>query len=113
MQRIGYDPASGMFVDVRFDEIITVVDSLIEPVPDSLYIAPGWIDVQVNGYAAVDYNSPDTPIEEIARSVRVLHSTGTTRFYPTVITGTAENMTNSLRNLARAKALLPSIEGFH
>ena len=33
-----------------------------------LYIAPGWIDIQVNGFAGVDYNSPATPPEEIARS---------------------------------------------
>ena len=83
------------------------------PPADPLYIAPGWIDLQVNGYAAVDYNSPDTPHEEIARSIQVLHSTGTTRFYPTVITGTGERMLGSLRNLGRAKESMPAIEGFH
>ena len=33
------------------------------------YIAPGMIDLQVNGFAGVDYNSPDTPQDEIARSI--------------------------------------------
>ena len=53
------------------------------------------------------------PHEEIARSVDVLHSTGTGRFYPTVITARRDGMLGSLRNLARAKEALPSIEGFH
>jgi N-acetylglucosamine-6-phosphate deacetylase len=111
--RLGYDPASGQFVEVRFDSVISVVDTLINPVPDAAFIAPAWIDIQVNGYAAVDYNNPATPVEEIARSVEVLHSTGTARFFPTVITGSEENMLGALRNLSRAKESLASIEAFH
>src|SRR4051812_48834173 len=113
MKCFGLDPSSGAYLEIEYDSIINGVDTLIDVPSDPLYVAPAWIDLQVNGYAAVDYNSPDTPVEEIARSVDVLHSTGTTRFYPTVITGTADNMRNSLRNLAAAKATLPSIEGFH
>jgi N-acetylglucosamine-6-phosphate deacetylase len=116
MKRSGLDPSSGEYVEVSFDSVINGVDSLIDAEPSNLYIAPGWIDLQVNGYAAVDYNSPATPYDEIARSIDVLHSTGTTRFYPTVITGSPQNMEGSLRNLARAKSSLAggaAIEGFH
>jgi len=80
------------------------------------WIAPGWVDIQVNGFAGVDYNSPNTPHEEIARSVEVLYSAGVTRFYPTVITGAPEAMLGALRNLARAKDSLPegaAMDGFH
>ncbi len=80
------------------------------------WIAPGWVDIQVNGFAGVDYNSPNTPQEEIARSVQVLYSAGVTRFYPTVITGGPEDMVGALRNLARAKDSLPegaAMDGFH
>jgi len=87
MERIGYDPSAGLLVEVSYDGLIDVVDTLIGEPPDPLWIASGWIDLQVNGFAGVDYNSPNTSHEEIARSVAVLHSTGTTRFYPTVITG--------------------------
>jgi N-acetylglucosamine-6-phosphate deacetylase len=116
MKRSGLDPTSGEFVEVSFDSVINGVDTLVDARPANLYIAPAWIDLQVNGYAAVDYNSPVTSHEEIARSIEVLHSTGTARFYPTVITGSAPNMEGSLRNLARAKASLrtgDSMEGFH
>ena len=80
------------------------------------WIAPGMIDIQVNGFAGVDYNSPETPHDEIARSIDVIRSTGVTRFLPTVITGSNENIRGSLRNLARAKRELAngaSIACFH
>ncbi|HYP15275.1 MAG TPA: amidohydrolase family protein [Bryobacteraceae bacterium] len=116
MQRSGFSPSLNDYVEVRFTQVLDGVDSLIQPVPDNLYIAPGWIDLQVNGYAGVDYNSPSTSHEEIARSIHVLHSTGTTRLFPTVITGSRENMIGCLRNLSRAKASLDvgaSMEAFH
>ncbi len=67
------------------------------------FIAPGWIDLQVNGFAGVDYNSAASSHEQIAHSIRAQFACGVTRFFPTVITGSPENMTAALRNLASAK----------
>jgi N-acetylglucosamine-6-phosphate deacetylase len=103
-------------LEIDYDSVLTSVDTLIDMPAEPLYVAPAWIDVQVNGYAGVDYNSPVTPHEEIGRSIDVLHSTGTARFFPTVITGSPEGMLESLRNLARAKSALPNggaMEAFH
>lgn len=83
---------------------------------DGLWVAPGLIDIQVNGFAGVDYNSPGTPLDEIARSIGVIKASGVTRFYPTVITGSNSNICGSLANLARAKRELPAgsmMPGFH
>ena len=117
MKCSAFDPLSGAHVEITCNGVITGVDHLITPLQDPLYVAPGWIDLQVNGYAAVDYNSPSSSPEEIARSLAVQHATGTTRLYPTVITGSPANMEGSLQNLARAKEALgrdgESIEGFH
>lgn len=116
MKISGFDPFAGEYLEITYDSVIGGVDHLISPPDDPLYLAPGWIDLQVNGYAAVDYNSPATPHEEIAKSINVLHSTGTTRFYPTVITGSKEDMLGSIRNLTRAKFALPggdAMEGIH
>lgn len=116
MKCFGLDPSSGSYLEIEYDSILNGVDTLIDSPADPLYVAPAWIDLQVNGYAGVDYNSPTTSHEEIGRSVDVLHSTGTARFYPTVITGSPDGMLGSLQNLARAKAALPNgeaMEGFH
>src|SRR5258707_9732897 len=116
MKCSGIDAASGEHIEISFDQVINGVDHLIDPLTNADHVAPAWIDLQVNGYAGVDYNSPVTPHEEIARSIHVLHSTGTARFFPTVITGSPDNMLGSLRNLTKAKQSLPegeSMEGFH
>jgi N-acetylglucosamine-6-phosphate deacetylase len=112
----GIDPASGDEVEVRFEDSIESVDSLIAPAGDSTYVTPGWIDLQVNGFAGVDYNSPSASHEEIASSIRAILQTGVTRFFPTVITGSPQDMSGALANLARAKEASwegAAMEAFH
>jgi N-acetylglucosamine-6-phosphate deacetylase len=110
----GKDVGIGSPLEVAFDETIEVVrPSTAHP---EAYLCPGWVDVQVNGFAGVDYNSGATSHEEIARSIEVLFSTGVTRFYPTVITGGPDDMRAALDNLARAKDVLrdgEAMDGFH
>lgn len=87
----------------------------------NIWTTAGFIDLQVNGFAGVDYNNPGASYEDIARSIRVMFSTGVTRFFPTVITGSGERMMGALQNLAGAKEALSanqmaegtSIAGFH
>jgi N-acetylglucosamine-6-phosphate deacetylase len=99
---------------VTFDRII----SAVEPVSASggLYLSPGFIDLQVNGYLGGDFNDPGCSPEQIARSIRGLFASGVTRFYPTVITGSPAGMLGALRNLKCAQETLregAAIDGFH
>ena len=108
------DANTGSGIEIGFDETIRSVRAAAER--PSLWVAPGWVDIQVNGFAGVDYNAPAAPRDEIARSIHALYATGVTRFYPTVITGAPEDMVAALRNLARAKESLEeggAMDGFH
>lgn len=88
---------------LEFDSFIQGVDELIHPPePDSL-LAPGFIDLQVNGFAGVDYNDPATKAEDVAASIRTMFVTGVTRFLPTIITGSEDRIVGALRNLTRAR----------
>lgn len=111
----GIHPATGDPVTVhtsngRISEVVAAAE------PADRYISPGWVDLQVNGFAGVDYNDPRSEHDEIARSIDVQRSTGVARFCPTVITGSREDMLGSLLNLARARRSLrngSAMLGFH
>jgi N-acetylglucosamine-6-phosphate deacetylase len=90
-------------VRIEYGKAIQAVDELIRPPETEEFVAPGFIDVQVNGFAGVDYNNPDSSHEAIAQSIRTMFTTGVTRFFPTLITGSRERIVNSLRNLTAAK----------
>ncbi len=111
----GYNVATGEHIEVEFDSVIQHVDPVLDSAEDA-FLCPGFVDLQVNGFAGVDYNSPAASHEEIARSIRVMFSTGVTRFFPTVITGDPDTMLTALRNLAAARESLEdgaAVEAFH
>jgi N-acetylglucosamine-6-phosphate deacetylase len=114
MNCIGIETFGGRPVQVTFDGAI----SAVEPVSDAggLYLAPGFIDLQVNGFLGVDFNDPKCTPEQVGRSIRGLFATGVTRFYPTVITGSPAGMLAALRNLRCAQEMLregAAMDGFH
>ncbi len=117
MKCSGRNVATNEQVELEFDTVIQHVNpSFVSGEDESLFVSSGFVDLQVNGFAGVDYNSPASPHAEIARSLRVLFSTGVTRLFPTVITGAPNAMLGALRNLANAKESVEdgsAMEGFH
>ena len=99
----GKSKGSSAVVQVDYDVAIQAVDDLIRPPETREYLSTGFIDLQVNGFAGVDYNDPNASHETIAQSLRTMFTTGVTRCFPTVITGSEERITGALRNLAAAK----------
>ena len=108
-------------VRIEFTSTIGRANELPAGAAADVFLAPGFVDIQVNGFAGVDYNDPATPAEAMAASIDRLFQTGVTRFLPTVITGSRERMTAALRRLAEAKqefrraglAAAEAIAGFH
>jgi N-acetylglucosamine-6-phosphate deacetylase len=100
---------------------IRAVDEILRPAAMETFLAPGFIDLQVNGFAGVDYNDPGITTAQLAASIRSQFSTGVTRLFPTIITGSEERITGALRNLTAALRELErnnqpeshAIAGFH
>src|ERR1700674_209907 len=112
----GVETSTRDFIEIEGDSVIARVDPVLEATDNAAWISPGFIDLQVNGFAGVDYNSPSATSEEISRSIRAMLSTGVTRFFPTVITGSPDAMLAALKNLARTRATIaegPVMEAFH
>lgn len=66
------------------------------------WIAPGFIDIQVNGYAGFDINATDTTPQTVIDAVRALWRRGVTAICPTVVTQAAAAMCRSLAAIAAA-----------
>lgn len=81
-----------------------------------VYVAPGLIDIQINGYAAVDFSGKDLTVAGIRKATKALWKEGVTTFVPTVITNSdarlRQNFTILAAALQDAKMNL-SIPGFH
>jgi N-acetylglucosamine-6-phosphate deacetylase len=111
----GREALHGGAITVSFSETVETVRVEREDSGD-LWVAPGFIDLQVNGFAGVDYNNPATTQDEISCSLRAQFATGVTRLLPTVITGPPDDMAACLSNLAKARERDPHgacIAGFH
>lgn len=85
--------------------------------PRNLWVAPGLVDLQVNGYAGVDFQQDNVALDDLLRAVRGLHEGGGTRFLLTLITDRWEKMLVRLqhfRNLrAQSPVLQSAIVGWH
>jgi N-acetylglucosamine-6-phosphate deacetylase len=77
--------------------------------PPETLLAPGLVDVQVNGGGGILFN--DTPTAEAARAIAATHRRlGTTAIMPTLITDTAAAMQ---RAAAAVQSPAPGILGVH
>ena len=63
---------------------------------------PGWIDLQVNGHAGVDYSEATLSEESFLRSAEALINDGTEIFCPTIVTGTLERFTRNAAVIRQA-----------
>ncbi|GAB3035212.1 N-acetylglucosamine-6-phosphate deacetylase [Spirosoma pulveris] len=90
-----------------------------EQAPDETlpFIGPGLVDIQVNGFAGIDFNTTALTVDEVIQITNSLLRLGVTTFYPTVITNADEAIRTILRTLDRAcetSALVAScIGGIH
>jgi len=82
------------------------------------YIAPGFIDNQVNGFAGVSFafGESDLTREGIEKATRELWKKGVTTYLPTLTTNSQDVLVKNFTLLAKAvddEKLLGSIPGFH
>ncbi len=67
-----------------------------------LYIAPGFFDPQINGFARIDFNNKYLSPEDLHRAAREISATGVTTFFPTLITASFERLVHQLKILKEA-----------
>jgi N-acetylglucosamine-6-phosphate deacetylase len=84
----------------------------VHATPSGAWLAPGFIDLQVNGGGDVLFNDAPTPAS-IARMVAAHRRFGTTSLLPTLISDTYEKMRAALQAVGEAAATEPGVLGIH
>ena len=117
MQILGrrYDTGEAVVVDIQRGQIAAFTPATA---PQRLpWIAPGFVDLQVNGYRGQEFNDPALSIEMVARVCRAMDADGVTGFCPTSTTHSFEMQAATMRTLAAACEQLPEVAqrvvGFH
>jgi N-acetylglucosamine-6-phosphate deacetylase len=83
---------------------------------DNLLPRSGFVDLQVNGYAGVDFNGPLLSADSLHTVCLRLQSDGVVSFLPTLITDSVSTMSQRAKHLLRlrdmdplAKAMIPGL----
>jgi N-acetylglucosamine-6-phosphate deacetylase len=62
-----------------------------------------WIDLQINGYAGVDFNAPGLTVEAVKEVTERLEADGTVGYMPTLVTGDPEMLIAMVRTVIEAR----------
>ncbi len=90
----------------------------LSPTSEKVYVAPGFFDNQVNGFAGISFAfaESDLTVEGIEQVTGVLWKYGVTTYLPTLTTNSKEVLIKNFKMLAGSmddKKLRGSIPGFH
>lgn len=78
-------------------------------------ISPGFIDVQINGYAGKSFTEEGLTVEDVRKATQGLWKEGVTTYLPTIITSTNKTMIKNLQTLNKSledKRISNSVPGF-
>jgi N-acetylglucosamine-6-phosphate deacetylase len=99
-----FPDGSPVRIDVADGRIRAVqpLSSLDEPGGVQRWLAPGFYDLQVNGFAGIDLGDPNVGVAGVRQVCEAVLRTGCTRFLPTIITGSLDSMCERLGAIAEA-----------
>jgi N-acetylglucosamine-6-phosphate deacetylase len=73
--------------------------------PARPFVSPGLVDIQINGFAGVNFSDPDLAPEKAISVLPAIWKTGVTTFCPTLITNTIDQLAQNFRVLEKARGL--------
>ncbi len=84
---------------------------------ETLIVAPGLIDDQINGYVNVDFSGAGLSLNDITTAASAIRAGGVTTFVPTMITGSNELLISNLKLMDQAcvsdNFISKSVPGIH
>ncbi|RTE10789.1 N-acetylglucosamine-6-phosphate deacetylase [Paenibacillus whitsoniae] len=93
---------TGTYVEITAEESVIRSVTEIGEQENVPWISPGWIDLQVNGFAGFDFNGEVTTAEDVIGVTNAMLARGVTTYLPTVITGSSRRISQALTAIAEA-----------
>ncbi|MBJ7881663.1 N-acetylglucosamine-6-phosphate deacetylase [Gelidibacter salicanalis] len=66
------------------------------------YIAPGLVDLQINGFKGIDFNKVGLEVADVYKLTQTLFGKGITTFFPTIITNSDEATVSLIKVISLA-----------
>jgi len=99
------------------DGLITNLRPADRPTASNTWLAPPLLDLQVNGFAGVDFQRDDLAAADLVAATRALRASGCARFLLTLVTDAWPKMVRRLTRLRRLRTeneeLRRAIAGWH
>ncbi|MBT2765451.1 amidohydrolase family protein [Paenibacillus sp. ISL-20] len=115
--RVGSHYATGERIKLTWNPDGRIEQILPHDGDEDAWIAPGLVDLQINGGYGHDFNSLPLTTETVIQATRRLWEKGVTQYYPTVITNGDEEIEHLLRVIDAAcledEAVRSTIGGIH
>lgn len=111
-----YSDGSQVSIQSENGKITNIIRSESAETNSEVFIAPGLIDIQINGYLGVDFSGPDLTVQGVKDATKALWKAGVTTYFPTVITSDVDRLKKNFAILAEARKdpeISMSIPGFH
>ena len=110
-----YDSQRAVRIEIEGGRIVRI--SPAEEASGLPYVAPGFCDLQINGYQGVEFNDPKLTVEQVRKVALSQDQFGVTRYLATCTTDSFEVFTHSFGTIAEACDKLPEaaarIAGIH
>ena len=90
--------------------VITHLDAAPTTPPPEAWLAPALFEVQVNGFAGVDFQQNNLTAGDLLRATRGMRDAGCAKFLLTLITDDWSRLTARLRHLRSVRAQSPELQ---
>ena len=99
-----YETRRPVRLEVSAGKIVSVSELIDEPglLRSLPWIAPGFIDLQSNGYGGQEFSSPELTAEKVAEIAARQPAFGVTRFCPTITTASFDTIAHAMRTVDAA-----------
>lgn len=104
MKAIHYETGEPISICIE-EGVIRSIEPIRSEIPQSSdlpIVAPGLVDLQINGYAGYDFNQVPYPDMMVGEVIRKLWQEGVTSCFPTVITNSDEVIHEAMASIALA-----------